>query len=425
MADRAPRKLSLFDAVGMAVGGMVGGGIFAVLGQATTTAGNGAFLAFGLAGVLALVTGVSYARLTTSYDEPGGSFSYVEELAGKAAAGTVAWFLLVGYLFTNALYAYTFGAYGARLVGLGEGWTPVLGTGIVTGLAAVNVAGVETSAKVEDAVVYTKVVILVALGVMGCFAVDGTQALPVFERSTQDVVVAAALIFVGYEGFQLLTYDYDDLADHERNLPRALWISIPFVTLLYMGIAFVVTGSLDPSTILAREETVLAEVARPIMGRVGLVLVLVAAVLSTASAINATLFATGRLARRIARDGELPSVLTSHTVNRVPVPFLTLQVSLSVLLLFTADLEQIVTFSSLVFLLVFAVVNVAAVWHRVFPTRLLLVPLLGALGCLAAFWTLSAHTARQDPRALMVIGGVAGLLLVLRMVFIGVRRWTT
>ena len=421
-AQNDDRKLSLADAVAMAIGGMVGGGIFAVLGQAATAAGNAAFLAFGLAGLLALVTGLSYARLTVSYDEPGGSFSYLEELAGPSTAGTVAWFLLVGYLFTNALYAYTFGAYGARLVGAGSGWTPWVGTAVLVVLTAVNLAGVRASASVEDAAVYGKLLLLVALVAVGMTAVRAEQALPVLSGSGGSVLTTAALIFVAYEGFQLLTYDYDDIEDHEQNLTRAVWIAIPVVAVLYMLIAFVLTGSVSASTIVARKETVLAEVASPVLGRAGLVIVLVAAVLSTASAINATLFATGRLAGRIGDDGELPSTLTGWTRHGVPVAFLLLQGGLGIVLLFTADLEQIVTFASLVFLLVFAVVNGAAVRHRVFSGAGLALPALGGLGCLAAIVTLVVDLAGRESSTLPILGGIALGLLILRGGFVLLRR---
>ena len=228
---------------------------------------------------------------------------------------------------------------------------------------------------------------------------------------------AAALIFVGYEGFQLLTYDYDDIEDHGTNLRRAIWISIPFVTLLYMFIAFVLTGTVDASTIVERQETVLAEVARPVLGRAGLVLVLVAAVLSTASAINATLFATGRLARRVSDDGELPAVMTRWIVHRVPGFFLATQVTLAVILLFTTNLEQIVTFSSLVFLLVFSVVNGAALRHGVFDGWQGIFPGLGTLACLGAAGALVVRMGENEPGTLAGIGAVAVLLLVLRGAF--------
>jgi len=417
VAESPGRKLSLFDAVGMAVGGMVGGGIFAVLGQAATAAGNGAFISFGIAGCLALVTGVSYARLTSAYDEAGGSFSYVEELAGSSAAGTLSWFLLLGYLFTNALYAYTFGAYAVRLVDAPPSWTPFFGSGIVLVMASVNVAGVALSATVEDAVVYGKIVLLLGLGAIGATAVNPDEAFPLVEASGGSILGAAALIFVGYEGFQLLTYDYDDIADHRKNLHRAIWISIPFVTLLYMFIAFVLTGTVSAETISVQEETVLAEIARPVLGHLGLVLVLIAAVLSTASAINATLFATGRLARRVSRDRQIPGILTRWSVHGVPVLFLTTQVSLAVILIFSADLGQIVAFSSLIFLLVFGVVNAAAVWHEVFSGRRRIVPVLGVLGCLGAVGALVSDLWSSEPRTLWVIGGIALLVLLLRLAF--------
>lgn len=418
----AERKLSLPDAVAMAIGGMVGGGIFAVLGQAATAAGNAAFLAFGAAGVLALVTGLSYAHLTVSFDEPGGSFSYVEELWGRNAAGTLSWFLLVGYLFTNSLYAYTFGAYLGRLLGRDASWTPFLGSGIVVGLACLNVIGVRASAWVEDMIVYGKLTLLIVVTCVGAVAVTPEQAFPIFQGSGLSVVGAAALIFVGYEGFELLTFDYDDISEHRRNLPRALWVAIPAVTLLYVAIAFVLTGTVDAETIAAQKETVLADVAEPILGRAGLILVLVAAVMSTTSAINATLFSTGRLARRVAADRELPEVVTRWTVHGVPVVFLALQVGFGIALLFTANLEQIVTFASLVFLLVYAVVNGAALWHRVFSGWRVLLPVTGAVGCFSAALTLAVQTWMEQSGTMTKIAGIAALVLVLRGVFQWLQR---
>lgn len=401
---------------------MVGGGIFAVLGQAATTAGNGAFLAFGIAGGLALVTGLSYARLTVSFDEPGGSFSYVEELWGRSAAGTLSWFLLVGYLFTNSLYAYTFGAYLGRLLGGGDAWTPLLGSGIIVALASLNVLGVQASAWVEDTIVYGKLLLLVVVTCVGALSVTGREALPVLQGSGLGLVGAAALIFVGYEGFELLTFDYEEIGEHRRNLPRALWVAIPAVTLLYVAIAFVLTGTVSAETIAAQEETVLADVAEPVLGRAGLILVLVAAVMSTASAINATLFSTGRLARRVAADRELPVILTRWSVHGVPVLFLALQVGFGIALLFTADLGQIVTFSSLVFLLVFTVVNGAALRHRVFSGWRTILPVIGGVGCLSAALTLGVQTWLEQRGTMSRIAGIALLVIVLRGLFEWLER---
>jgi amino acid transporter len=421
--------LTLFDACAMAIGGMVGGGIFAVLGVAVQQAGNAAFVSFGMAGLLALITGLSYSRLTLDFDEPGGSFSYVEEIVGARAGGTVSWVLLLGYVFTMSLYAHTFGAYAARLAGVAPAWSPYVGSIILVMLAGVNLMGVRESGVTEDLLVGGKVIILLLVAGAGFFAVRRGEALPVFESGVGlgGTLRAAALIFVAYEGFQLLTYDYDDIAHHHTNFPRAIWISIPVVILIYMVIAFVTTGGLEASVILQHKETVLAYVAQPVLGQVGIVAVLIAAVLSTASAINATLFACARLARRVARDRQLPAVLTRWQRGGVPVPFVVLASGVALLVQFGGSLEQITTFSSLVFLLVFAVVNGAALWHRAFGGWQRVLPLVGGVGCLAATALLGLDTYRTTPTTLWVIGGISVGLAALRVLFVaqGVERKDT
>lgn len=416
--DGGDAELSLFDACAMAVGGMVGGGIFAVLGTAAGQAGNAAFLAFGAAGLLALVTGLSYARLTVDFDEPGGSFSYVEHIVGPGTAGTVSWFLLLGYLFTVSLYAFTFGAYTARLLGLGDAAGPWLGVGAIVLLTGLNLVGVRESGVAEDVLVVGKMVVLAAVAGVGFLAVEPDEALPVLESGPGSAVAAAALVFVAYEGFQLLTYDYADLRDHRRNLPRAVWISIPVVTVTYMVIAFVTTGSLPDDVIARHGETVLASVARPVLGRAGLVAVLAAAVLSTASAINATLFASSRLAGRVADDGELPRALTRWTRGGVPVVFLALMAAGAAAVELAGSLERITTFSSLVFLVVFAVVNASALAHRTWSGWARLLPSLGLVGCLAAAVVLTAHTWRTDPASLRLVGGIAVAVGIGRLVWV-------
>ena len=421
-SDRdAGGKLSLTDAVAMAMGGMIGGGIFAVLGEGVRQAGNATFVAFAIAGVLAFLAGMAYTRLTLAFDEPGGSFSFVEELVGRDAAGTLSWFLLLGYTFTLALYAHTFAAYGGDLVGLGPEGKDLLGAGIVAALALVNLAGVRESGVTEDILVYGKIAILILVSSAAFATVDAGQAFPVFEHGAGGAITTAALIFVAYEGFQLLTYDYEDIADHRRSLPRAIYISIPAVTVIYMLIAFVTTGALTDTVIAQHSETVLAYAARPLLGRIGVTAVLVAAVFSTASAINATLFASARLALRITRDGELPTLVTRWRRGGVPVLFVGLSAAAAAGIQATADLGQITAFSSLVFLLVFVVVNGSAIPHGVFHTWRIAIPVLGMVGCAAAVAALGLDLYRHETRTLLAVAVIAGAVLLGRLAFCATR----
>ncbi len=410
----AEGKLRLFDAVGMAVGGMVGGGIFAVLGQAVDLSGNAAFLGFGFAGLLALITGISYSRLTVQFDHSGSCFTFVEEVAGAGASGTVSWFLMLGYVFTVGLYAYTFGAYASSLFGLGHAARPYVGAAIVVVLSGLNLCGVRESGIAEDLFVYAKVLIILFTTGAGFFAIQRAQALPVFEHGLTSVLGTAALIFVAYEGFELLTYDYSAIEDHHRNLPRATIISVLGVLLLYVLVAFVTTAALPDSVIKAHNETVLAYVAQPVLGQVGVVAVMIAAVLSTASAINATVFATARLANRFAEHGQLPAVLTRYERGGVPVLFVAVSALGAMALQLLGSLGRIVSFASLVFLAVFAIVNLAAFVHRTYKGWWRPMPLVGAVGCAAAAGVLLVNTYRQSPADLYVIVGVTVGLLVLR-----------
>ncbi|MDX1671576.1 MAG: APC family permease [Balneolaceae bacterium] len=417
MGSDNSNKLSLFDACAMAIGGMVGGGIFAVLGEAVSLSGNSAFLSFGIGGMLALITGIVYSKLTVKFDEPGGSFSFMEHFTGAGFAGTVSWFLLLGYVFTVSLYAYTFGAYAARLFGLSGRFQFLLGALIIVLLTVLNLIGVRESGVSEDILVYGKVVILTGLVIIGFFAIEPDQMLPVISKGPGNMIIAGALVFVAYEGFQLLTYDYEDIADHERNLPKAIYISIPVVIALYMLISFVLTGSVAPEVIMQNKETALAELAQPILGRFGVVIVLVAAVLSTSSAILATIFAVARLARRIAQDGQLPGSLTKKISGGIPVYFTVLIAILAIVIQFFGNLHQITTYSSLVFLIVFSVVNYIGYHIEIFSGWKNLFPLLGSAGCIAAMAILIYNTFATNLATLYIIAGITLLVLVLRWLY--------
>ena len=116
-------KLSFNATWSMAVGGMVGGGIFSTLGVVVGIAGAWAWLSFTAAGLIALAAGYSYVKLAAHYGEGGGAFTFLREINAEGFAGSLSWVLIVGYVLTNAVYAFTFGQYLGHVVGLGP-WFP-------------------------------------------------------------------------------------------------------------------------------------------------------------------------------------------------------------------------------------------------------------------------------------------------------------
>jgi amino acid transporter len=403
-------KLNLAEVTAIGIGGMIGGGIFAVLGLAIAQAGHAVPITLAVGGAIALLTGLSYAHLGLAFRGDGGSFTYIEHAFTQTGIAAVAgWLLVAGYVGTLALYATAFGAYGATLIS-GIGAPGAIGGSlaalVLIGFLAVNLRGAKTSGATELAVVASKLAILAAFAAAGLYAAQATHFQPLFDRGLMAPFTAAALIFVAYEGFELIPNAIDEMENPRRNLRRALVIAIVATTVIYVTVALAALGNLTPAQIEHDQEYVLAVAARPTMGEAGFVLIGFAALLSTASAINATLFGAARLAMVMATEHALPRVFSLRERIR-PVPWVALVALTAAALGFAlaAPLEIISTFASATFLLIFCAINLSA-WRLRRRIGLAGIwPFAGALATAAGFVLLMARTYADDPRSLAWIAG--------------------
>jgi len=293
------------------VGGMVGGGIFSVLGLSVGLAGHAAPIAFALGGVIAMLTGWSYVRLGLKFRSDGGSFTYLEHaFSHPNVAGIGGWLVLAGYIGTLALYAYTFGVYGGALLGnstAGSLMHHVLASAVLLAFLGVNLYGVKASGQSEDILVLIKVLILSLFAIAGLFYLRADHLLPVFNVGPMGALMGAAVIFVAYEGFELIPNAIHEMKDPERHLARGIVISILITTVIYILVSLVAVGNLLPEEITRYKEYALAVAARPFLGKAGFILIGLGALLSTASAINATLFGTARLGMVMSHEAAIPS----------------------------------------------------------------------------------------------------------------------
>ena len=406
----SPPKLSLAEVAAIGIGGMIGGGIFAVLGLAIDQAGHAVPVTLVIGGVIALLTGLSYAHLGLAFHGDGGSFTYIERAFDRPGVAAVAgWLLVAGYVGTLALYATAFGAYGETLIaGIG---TP---GPISAGLAAlvllvfltVNLGGAKTSGMTELIVVAVKLTILAGFAIAGLHSAQASHFQPLFDRGWLTPLTAAALIFVAYEGFELIPNAIDEMQNPQRNLKRALVIAIVLTTIIYVVVALAALGNLTPAEIEHDQEYVLAVAARPTMGQFGFVMIGIAALLSTASAINATLFGAARLAMVMASEHALPRVFSLRERIR-PAPWVSLLVLTAAALAFTliAPLEIISSFASATFLLIFFAINLSA-WRLRRRIGLAAIwPLAGTAATAASFVLLMARSYAEAPLSLYCIAG--------------------
>lgn len=416
-----PKELGLFELIAIGVGGMIGGGIFSILGLAVDVSGNAAPLGFLLGSVIAAIAGYSYVRLALTFRSDGASFTYLEKAFPDrlAIAGIAGWTVLVGYIGTLALYAFTFGAYASHLFGV-ESFAlsrPLLSSGSLVLFLLINLTGAKAMGRAEDVAVSIKILLLAILAVVGLSTVSVERMTPLVNHGASSILLCGALVFVAFEGFQLITNAVCETRDPERNVPRGVFGSIAVTSLVYVTIAWVAVGNLDAAAIHEAQEYALAAVAQPILGRAGVVLVDIAALLATASAMNATIFGASHLAYEISKDQLAPRAFSHRNGKAVPASAAIVITLLSVLLTNLGTLEIIASFSSLTFLLVSIAVSVANLRLRE-QTRAAPAPVyLGMVLMLATTVLLVAYLFEHNVGALLFAGSAYGAVALSFVVF--------
>jgi hypothetical protein len=400
---------------------MVGGGIFAVLGLAVVLAGGGTPIAFALAGIVAAVTAYSYAKLSVRYPSEGGTVTFLNQAFGTGrVTGSLNVLLWLSYLVTLSLYAFACGSYGATFFPAEQHvfWKHVILSAVIVLFTVVNALGATFVGRAEKYIVAVKLTILVFVGVVGMFFVKwaylapsrwgGIKALADGQGSSLSnyisLLAGGMIIFVAYEGFELISNTANDVKNPEKTLPRAYYTSVGFVILLYIAIAIVTVGNLLPEQIEGAQDYALAAAAEPSLGHFGFVLVAVAALLATMSAINATLYGSARISYIIAKTGELPKRLDKMS-KRAPLPLdgLLLTSGISLLMANLFHVDRISTMGSAGFLIIFAMVNLANVLLARETGGKRWLSSIGFGICLIALGALIWQTAATAPGNLLVL----------------------
>lgn len=407
---------------------MVGGGIFAVLGVAAKQAGGATPFAFLLAGAIAALTGYSYSKLSVAHPSAGGTVTFVDRAFGvNEVTGSLNVVLWAGYVATTALYASAFGNYAATLFPGGTDPSPLLLRSlIVAGIAIpwlINLVSAEFVARSETAIVAIKLAILALVIVAASPSIESSRLGLDTWPSPFAAIAAGMLIFVAYEGFELIANASEDAKKPRRTLPRAFAASIGIVVVLYVAISFVVVGSLSPSEIAASADYALAQAASTTLGQVGFTIVAISAILATLSAINATLYGAARLSFTIATEGELPEPTARRVWNQPIGLFIT--AGLAMVLAVGLPLSSISGLASAIFLIVFATVNVAALRSpRDIGTRRIIAG-AGAAGCLLSLVVLVTSLVSDDLTSVLALVIIVGAVLAAEHLILKRRRPAT
>jgi len=410
------KSLGVPELIAIALGGMVGGGIFTVLGISVSMVGAYTPLAIILGGILAFLAAYSYIKLGVYYKDEGATYSFYKKTfpSSPFAASLIGWWVVFGYISTLALYSYTFASYAISgfVFADSEGARKIVAGAVILTFALINVWSVKGMGKIEDFMVYAKLLIL---AIISFLLINNKQtSLPTLLENNGDtslvsVLIVASITFVAYEGFQLVIHAMDEMESPEKNIPKAIYSALFLAILIYFVISLGAILTIPFEEIEQNKEFALAAGTGDILGHWGTDLVILGALLATSSAISGTLFGASRLVAVIANDGYLPAFLVKR-VNRIPAHAIVSMAALAFLLVLAGGLEVILEFGSITFLLVSLLMAFANFQIRKLTNSSTAITVLAFIGLLFGTALILYYEFGHQPQQMLFIVGLYALL---------------
>lgn len=301
--------MGLYAATSIGVGAMVGAGIFSIFGTAVKISGNAVYVSFLIAGVVALLNAYSYAKLAVRYQSAGGLVEFLLKGFGDGVlSGGFNLLLWVSYIFALALYSKGFSSYAVTFLppGSAQVWEKVFATAIILTFTAINFIGAKAVGRSEIFIVSIKFGILLLFAATGIVYMNTGNLSTSTWPASKSILFGAGMVFLAYQGFELITNAAEDISNPEITLPRALYLSIALVIFIYVSVSLAVIGNLSIPEIENSKDYVLAAAAKPFLGDIGFKIMALAALVSTSSAINAALYGGANISYILAKEGCLP-----------------------------------------------------------------------------------------------------------------------
>lgn len=409
---QSERTMGLFSAASIGVGAMIGAGIFALIGVAVDITGKLAYISFIIAGVVALLTSYSVSKLAVQFPSKGGPVEYLNKGFGRGLfSGSMNIVMLIGYLIVTSLYARTFGDYAIAMMDLPHDsiWLHVLITGIIVLFVLINFMGAKAVGSSELLIVGIKVIVLFVFGVICLATVKTPDLVDMGSTSLNNIFLASGVLFMSYEGFGLVANTAEDIRQPEKTLPKALVLSVVVAMAIYVLVSIAVIGNLSIDQIIEAKEYALAEAAKPVMGSAGFIFMGIAALFSTSSAINATIYGPVHMIQETAQAKQLPSFFTRSALNHPSGIALLINGFLVVIFANTLNLQAIAETGSLIFLIIYSAVNVANLRLRRQTKSKAWIIWLGIIGTIFCFIMLFYFESLQDSISIKLLLAVFAL----------------
>lgn len=369
------RSLGFWECFTIAVGTMLGAGIFVFPGMAASEAGLGATWSFLIGGLLALLVALPASELVTAMPESGGGYVFIARGMGRfwgCLVGIAQW---VGLIFASAFYVVGFGHYlNDFLARLGLELTlevSLVALGATATLFVISVIGTATAGKLQNKIVNILLLILIIflsttfLDAQGIIDEPWQLDASFWSSPWLNVLATTSLIFTSYLGFAQVVNVAGEVREPERTIPRAMISAIVVVTLVYGATMYLSVAALGVNELARLGETAIPRVAEEVFGPLGGIALVLAGVLATLSSANASIMGSSRLVFALSQDDLMPDA-----VGRVNRRFSTPHISLMMVaipmagLVWLAELEVLAEVASFSHLILYGLLGVCVILMR-------------------------------------------------------------
>ncbi len=375
------REMSLFSITMIGVGAMIGAGIFVLTGLAAGASGPALILVFLLNGIITLLTAMSYAELGSAFPGAGGGYQWVKRALPQPSGFLSGWMDWFAHSVACSLYALGFGAYFYLIIKMLNINIPFMSEEIVSKLLGVLIIIIFTYINYRGASetgIAGSIATLVKMAILGVFIIAGLVSIfknpttsfshfaPFMPNGFTGILFAMGLTFIAFEGYEIIVQAGEEVKNPKKNIPKAIFSSLIIVVPIYLLIAFVGIGgitSTEPTwQFLGKfKELAMVEAARQFLP-FGEFILLLGGLLSTMSALNATIYSSSRVSFAMGRDGSFPKIFAKiHRTKRTP--FVATLIS-SIIIIFMAmalPINDVASAAVIMFLLLFLMVNMALI----------------------------------------------------------------
>jgi amino acid transporter len=372
------------------IAGMIGGAIFVLVGPAIGLAGSAVIIAFIINGIITLFTAMGYAELGSAMPEAGGGYLWVREGLPRPNAFISGWMAWFAHIVAGSLYAVGYGSFQFSLLEMSGiiGDQPLLGIIPLDKLIAVASIAAFTYVNVKGASETSKLGIIVTVIQLGTiFALIAAGFMTISNSPDWNsniinnfaplgiggIVAAMGLTFIAFEGYEIIVQTGEEIKNPKKNIPRAIFISLTLVVLLYCLVAFVSIGAIFSQNIgdipawkfIGQNGDLGISKAAELFLPYGFFVILIGGIVSSLAALNATTYSSARVAFAMGRHYNLPYQLSKiHHKFKTPYVATIISAILMAVVAYALPLGQIALAAGVIFLLLFSQVNISVITIR-------------------------------------------------------------